>query len=66
MTLGGIGAEADRIEVDVPAGLPSVYGDPALFERSLDNVVTNALRHGGGVTDRDSLSGWSVMRSTCA
>ena len=46
-TLGSIGAPADRVEVEVPDGLPGAYGDSALLERSLHNVVTNALRHGG-------------------
>ncbi|MGZ4724533.1 MAG: DUF4118 domain-containing protein [Ilumatobacteraceae bacterium] len=47
VTLAGIGAAADRVEVEIPSGLPPAYGDPGLLERSLDNVVTNALRHGG-------------------
>ena len=46
-TLSSIGASADRVEVEVPDGLPGAYGDSALLERSLHNVVTNALRHGG-------------------
>ena len=45
-TLGSIGPTADRVEVDVPEGLPAAYGDSTLLERSLYNVVTNALRHG--------------------
>ena len=45
--LAGIGPAADRVEVEVPSGLPPAYGDSALLERSLDNIVTNALRHGG-------------------
>ena len=46
-TLGSIGPAADRVEVEVPDGLPAAFGDSALLERSLYNVVTNALRHGG-------------------
>ena len=45
--LGSIGAPADRVEVEVPDGLPAAYADSALLERSLHNVVANALRHGG-------------------
>jgi len=45
--LAGIGSAADRVEVEVPSGLPPAWGDSALLERSLDNIVTNALRHGG-------------------
>jgi two-component system sensor histidine kinase KdpD len=47
VTLAGIGLTADRIEVEIPPELPSACGDAALLERSLDNVITNALRHGG-------------------
>jgi two-component system sensor histidine kinase KdpD len=46
-TLSSIGTAADRIDVDVPEGLPSAYGDAALLERSLHNVVSNALHHAG-------------------
>ena len=46
-TLSSIGPTADRVELDVPEVLPAAYGDSALLERSLYNVVTNALRHGG-------------------
>jgi two-component system sensor histidine kinase KdpD len=44
-TLSSIGAAADRVDVQVPEGLPPAYGDAALLERSLHNVVTNALHH---------------------
>ncbi len=47
VTLAGIGVAADRVDVEVPPDLPPARGDAALLERSLDNVVTNALRHGG-------------------
>jgi two-component system sensor histidine kinase KdpD len=47
VTLAGIGLTSDSIEVEIPSELPAAYGDAALFERSLDNVITNALRHGG-------------------
>jgi two-component system sensor histidine kinase KdpD len=46
-TLSSIGPAADRIDVHVPEGLPPAYGDAALLERSLHNVVTNALHHAG-------------------
>ncbi|MEY2522079.1 MAG: two-component system, OmpR family, sensor histidine kinase KdpD, partial [Ilumatobacteraceae bacterium] len=46
-TLSSIGPAADRVDVHVPDGLPPAYGDAALLERSLHNVVTNALHHAG-------------------
>jgi two-component system sensor histidine kinase KdpD len=47
VVLASLRAGADRVDVDVPSGLPPARGDSALLERSLDNIVTNALRHGG-------------------
>jgi two-component system sensor histidine kinase KdpD len=44
-TLAGIGTAADRVELQVPTTLPAALCDAALFEQSLYNVVTNALRH---------------------
>jgi two-component system, OmpR family, sensor histidine kinase KdpD len=44
-TLDSIGGDADRVEVTIPDGLPLARCDPALFEQSLYNVVTNALRY---------------------
>jgi two-component system, OmpR family, sensor histidine kinase KdpD len=35
---------SDRVVVDVAEDLPAVYVDPALLERSVANVVANALR----------------------
>ena len=66
--LAGIGPAADRVEVEVPSALPQAYGDSALLERSLDNVVTNALRHGRaapvrltvGVVGRGSMCASSI------
>jgi two-component system sensor histidine kinase KdpD len=37
----------DRVKLEVPDDLPSVVADPGLLERSLANVVENAVRHGG-------------------
>jgi two-component system sensor histidine kinase KdpD len=37
----------DRVKVEVPDNLPPVVADPGLLERSLANVVENAVRHGG-------------------
>jgi two-component system sensor histidine kinase KdpD len=45
--LHGVGCAADDVEVDVPEGLPAASADAALLERSLYNVITNALHHGG-------------------
>jgi len=36
------------LDVDVPETLAPVEADPALLERSVANVVANALRHGAG------------------
>ncbi|GAA0326248.1 DUF4118 domain-containing protein [Actinoallomurus spadix] len=38
---------ADQVKVEVPEDLPPVVADPGLLERSLANVVENAVRHGG-------------------
>jgi two-component system sensor histidine kinase KdpD len=38
----------DHLVVDVPETLPPIAADPALLERSVANVVANALRHGAG------------------
>ena len=38
----------DQVKVDVPEDLPPVVADPGLLERSLANVVENAVRHSGG------------------
>ncbi|MEY2554780.1 MAG: two-component system, OmpR family, sensor histidine kinase KdpD, partial [Ilumatobacteraceae bacterium] len=51
-TLANLGALADRVTVDIPEGLPAAYCDPALLERSLENLVINALRHGAGAPVR--------------
>jgi two-component system sensor histidine kinase KdpD len=37
----------DRVKIEVPDDLPPVVADPGLLERSLANVVENAVRHGG-------------------
>lgn len=36
--------EADRVAVELPAGLPDVTTDPMLLERVIANVVANAMR----------------------
>ncbi len=43
--LDGLGHDADRVTVDVPDTVPAVWCDPVLLERSLANVIMNALRH---------------------
>src|SRR5204863_9026650 len=35
------------VEVDVPAELPPVEGDAAALTRAVENLVANAIRHGG-------------------
>jgi two-component system sensor histidine kinase KdpD len=36
---------ADRVQLEIDAGLPDVLADPGLLERVVANVVDNALRH---------------------
>lgn len=43
--LSSVSDATDRVEVDVDEGLPSILADPALLERSVANIVVNALRH---------------------
>lgn len=43
--LGVHSADADRVETDVPTGLPTIVTDPGLVERVLGNLVDNAVRH---------------------
>jgi two-component system sensor histidine kinase KdpD len=43
--LQSLGADADRVVVDLDPALPEVYVDPALLERSLANVISNAVRY---------------------
>lgn len=40
-----IGEPAEAIDVEIPDDLPLVHADGALLERSLANVLANALRH---------------------
>jgi two-component system sensor histidine kinase KdpD len=35
----------DRVRIDVPESLPLVHADPGLVERSIANVVENAVRY---------------------
>lgn len=39
------GVAEDRVDLQVPEDLPMVFLDPGLVERSLANVVENAVRH---------------------
>ncbi|MEV5897098.1 DUF4118 domain-containing protein [Nonomuraea fuscirosea] len=43
-----LGPLRDRLEVDIPPGLPEISADPALLERVLVNLITNAVRHSPG------------------
>ncbi len=43
--LSSLSESTDRVEVDVPESLPRITADPALLERSVANVIANALRH---------------------
>src|SRR5262249_25861417 len=43
--LDDIGAHAQGVQLDVPSDLPEVVADPALLQRVIVNVTTNALRY---------------------
>ncbi|MEV4077740.1 ATP-binding protein [Nonomuraea fuscirosea] len=43
-----LGPLRDRLEVDIQPGLPEISADPALLERVLVNLITNAVRHSPG------------------
>jgi two-component system sensor histidine kinase KdpD len=60
--LGGIPG-AERVHVDLPAGLPPLHVDPGLLERALANLLDNALRRGGdGPVELNALAGASSVR----
>ncbi|MEU8398806.1 DUF4118 domain-containing protein [Nonomuraea sp. NPDC048892] len=40
-----LGPPRDRVEYDLPAGLPDVLADPVLLERVLVNLMSNAVRY---------------------
>ncbi|HEX4811739.1 MAG TPA: sensor histidine kinase KdpD [Nonomuraea sp.] len=40
-----LGPLRDRVDADVPADVPEVRADPALLERVLVNLMSNAVRH---------------------
>jgi two-component system, OmpR family, sensor histidine kinase KdpD len=40
-----LGVAADRVAIHIPDELAEVYADPALLERILANLLSNALRH---------------------
>jgi two-component system sensor histidine kinase KdpD len=44
-SLGGLGSQARPVTVDVPSGLPEVMADPAITERVIGNLLSNALRY---------------------
>ena len=44
--LDEIGPSARGVSVKIPHDLPDIEADPALLERVLVNVISNALRHG--------------------
>ncbi|MEV7014027.1 sensor histidine kinase KdpD [Streptosporangium sp. NPDC051022] len=44
-SVADLGPLRDRVEGDIPADLPEVLADPALVERILVNVMSNAVRY---------------------
>lgn len=46
------GFDAGAVHIDMPDTLPLVHTDPGLLERAVANVVSNAVRHGGGAPVR--------------
>ncbi len=40
-----LNARSDDVQIDIAPAVPPVMSDPALLERSLANVIGNALRH---------------------
>lgn len=48
------GLPHDRLVVELQPDLPVLHADTGLLERSVANVVENALRHGGGTVVRVS------------
>lgn len=44
-SIDDLGPLHDRIECDIPADLPEVVADPALVERILVNLMSNAVRY---------------------
>jgi two-component system sensor histidine kinase KdpD len=65
-SLASLGDRARGVTVDVPESLPFVRADPALLERSVANLLENAIKHGhgapvavAGATEGDSV--WIVV-----
>ena len=47
-SLASLGDRARAVTVDVPESLPFVRADPALLERSVANLLENAIKYGHG------------------
>jgi len=45
LALDELGPDSQQVRTDVPADLPEVLADPALVQRVVVNLVSNALRH---------------------
>jgi two-component system sensor histidine kinase KdpD len=48
LSLASLGDRARGVTVDVPESLPYVRADPVLLERSVANLLENAIKHGTG------------------
>ena len=45
LALDALGADAERVVVEIPDDLPEVIADPALLERVVSNITANAVRY---------------------
>jgi two-component system sensor histidine kinase KdpD len=45
MALGGVPDPEERVQLDIPEELPMVAADPGLLERSVANIVENAVKY---------------------
>jgi two-component system, OmpR family, sensor histidine kinase KdpD len=43
--LQSLNVQPDEVQMEIAANVPAVMGDPVLLERSIANVISNALRH---------------------